>query len=62
METGVALTPLRPAGRAQFGERFVDVVTEGDFINSGSQVEVLAVHGNRVVVKQRTPEGVDGNE
>jgi len=48
--TGVALTPLRPAGRAQFDEQIVDVVTEGDFIESGDPVEVLAVHGNRIVV------------
>ena len=61
-ETGVALTPLRPAGRAQFGERLVDVVTEGDFINSGSHVTVLSVHGNRVIVQQRAPDGVDRDE
>ncbi len=48
--TGVALTPLRPAGRAQFDEQIVDVVTEGDFIESGDPVEVLSVHGNRIVV------------
>ena len=47
---GVALTPLRPAGRAQFDEQIVDVVTEGDFVESGDQVEVLSVHGNRIVV------------
>jgi len=50
-EVGVALTPLRPAGRARFGERIVDVVTEGSFIDPGARVEVLAVHGIRVVVQ-----------
>ena len=57
-QTGVALTPLRPAGRAQFGEQIVDVVTEGGFIESGDPVEVLAVHGNRIVVQTVGVEGV----
>jgi len=50
-EVGVALTPLRPAGRARFGEQIVDVVTEGGFIEPGDRVEVLEVHGSRVVVQ-----------
>ncbi|MFH1567549.1 MAG: NfeD family protein [Gemmatimonadota bacterium] len=50
-QTGVALSPLRPAGRAQFGERVVDVVSEGGFVTPGTQVVVLAVHGGRVVVE-----------
>ena len=59
-ESGVAQTPLRPSGRAQFGEQFVDVVTEGDFIDSGTRIEVLSVNGNRVVVQEQTaPAGVD---
>ena len=59
-ESGVAQTPLRPSGRAQFGEQFVDVVTEGDFIDSGTRIEVLSVNGNRVVVQeQAAPAGVD---
>ena len=48
---GVAVTPLTPGGRAKFGEQLVDVVTEGNFIDPGAQVEVLSVNGNRVVVQ-----------
>lgn len=59
-ESGVAMTPLRPSGRVQFGDQFVDVVTEGDFIETGARVEVLSVNGNRVVVQgQSAPTGVD---
>ena len=59
-ESGVATTPLRPSGRAQFGDRVVDVVTQGDFIETGVRVEVLSVSGNRVVVHQQaSPAGVD---
>jgi len=47
---GVALTPLRPAGRAEFGDRLLDVVTEGDFLEKGTRVEVVAVRGPTVTV------------
>ena len=49
-QQGEALTPLRPAGRAQFGEQAFDVVSEGGFISRGERVEVMQVAGNRVVV------------
>jgi membrane-bound serine protease (ClpP class) len=49
---GVAMTVLRPAGKAQIGEEFVDVVSDGPFISSGRKIEVLAVAGNRVVVRE----------
>lgn len=51
-QTGVTLTPLRPAGTAQFGSRRQDVVTEGGFIPANTEVEVLAVEGTRVIVRQ----------
>jgi len=49
---GKALTPLRPAGVAQFGERKVDVVAEGEYIEKGSTVRVVRVEGVRVVVRK----------
>lgn len=51
-QTGVAITDLRPAGVAQIGDERVDVVTQGDFISNGSNIEVLRVEGSRVVVRQ----------
>ncbi|NKB72607.1 MAG: hypothetical protein GKR89_36510 [Candidatus Latescibacteria bacterium] len=50
-QQGVALTPLRPAGRAQIGDESVDVVTQGGFVVKGEAVEVVLVAGNRVVVE-----------
>ena len=50
-QEGVATSDLRPAGVARFGEARVDVVTEGDFIGSGTPVRVLRVEGNRVTVR-----------
>jgi hypothetical protein len=49
---GVAATPLRPAGKVQFGEQFVDVVAEGSFVQPGTRVQVVEIEGNRVVVKE----------
>lgn len=48
---GTALTPLRPAGVALFGEQRVDVVTEGEFLPAQTAVVVLKVEGTRVVVR-----------
>lgn len=48
---GKALTVLRPAGTAQFGDQKLDVVTEGDYVDHGAVVVVLRVEGTRVVVR-----------
>jgi len=43
--------PLRPAGKARFGMMLVDVVTEGEFLESRTPIEVIERRGNRVVVR-----------
>lgn len=48
---GVALSALRPVGTALFGHRRVSVVTEGEFIEQGSHVEIVSARGSRVVVR-----------
>jgi membrane-bound serine protease (ClpP class) len=54
--TGEALTYLRPAGIALFGDRRVDVVTQGELLEKGKTVTVLMVEGNRVVVEECAPD------
>ena len=49
---GVAITKLRPAGKAEFGEGQFQVVAEGEFIEKGENVEVIDVTGNRIVVRK----------
>jgi membrane-bound ClpP family serine protease len=49
---GVASTVLRPAGTVQFGDEFVDVVSDGGFISAGTRVQVIEVEGTRIVVKE----------
>jgi membrane-bound serine protease (ClpP class) len=53
--TGVAVTALRPAGTARFGESLLDVVSEGMFIPAGTAVTVVRVEGPRVVVSAVLP-------
>ncbi len=50
--SGTALTTLRPAGTALINDQRVDVVSRGEYIEKGTAVAVVAVDGNRVVVKQ----------
>lgn len=58
---GVALSDLRPAGVARFGEERVDVVTRGDFIPVGSTIRVVRVEGSRVTVRSDpNPEATPG--
>jgi membrane-bound serine protease (ClpP class) len=52
---GIALTNLRPAGLGRFGEDRVDVVTLGDYVPAGTDIEVLRVEGNRVTVRALEP-------
>jgi membrane-bound serine protease (ClpP class) len=49
---GEAISPLRPAGKARFGDAVVDVVATAEFVARGAQVEIIEIHGNRVVVKR----------
>jgi membrane-bound serine protease (ClpP class) len=49
---GQAVTPLRPAGIARFGDDFVDVVAESSYVEAGTRVRVVEVEGNRIAVKE----------
>jgi len=48
---GRSLTILRPSGKAEFENRVVDVVTEGEFIAPETPLTIIATDGMRVVVK-----------
>ena len=52
-DTGIALTPLRPAGTARIGERRVDVVAEGEFVERDAGIIVIACEGARIVVRKK---------
>lgn len=50
-QTGVALSTLRPGGKAQFGGDILDVVSEGDLIESGRKVRIIGNSGHEAIVE-----------
>lgn len=52
-DVGEARGPLHPAGKALFGSDLVDVVTQGEYLETGVDLEVIERRGNRVVVRAR---------
>ncbi len=50
-QVGVARSVLRPSGSAQIGNRRCTVVTLGGYISEGTEVRVVEVRGNRIVVE-----------
>lgn len=51
-KTGVAVTTLRPAGTAIIDDERLDVVTSGEYIKAGRQVQVIKAEGSWIVVKE----------
>ena len=50
-QLGTAESDLRPVGVARFGDRRVDVVSEGGYVRAGAAVRVREVEGGRIVVR-----------
>lgn len=48
---GIARSTLRPSGNVDFDGVRLDVVSQGEFIDPGTEVEVIEVEGNRIVVR-----------
>lgn len=62
-ETGITVSPLRPAGIADVGGRRLDVVTDSEFLDAGVPIRICEVEGPRVVVELvrdgEHPQGAD---
>jgi len=50
--TGMADTDLHPSGWVRLNDQRIFVVTEGDFIAKNTEVNILSVDGNRIVVRE----------
>lgn len=55
-KTGRTVSTLRPAGIADFDGQRIDVVSEGGYIDSETNVIVVKVEGRRVIVKPNKEE------
>jgi membrane-bound serine protease (ClpP class) len=48
---GVALSMLRPSGKARFADHIVDVITQGEFVPADTPITVVQADGMRVIVR-----------
>ena len=48
---GVSITPLRPSGTIEVNGNRLDAVTDNVFLELGTPIRVVEVHGNRIVVE-----------
>ena len=48
---GVAVSPLRPGGKAQFGNDILDVMTQGEMIEKGRRVKIIGHSGMEAIVE-----------
>jgi membrane-bound serine protease (ClpP class) len=55
-EVGMAITPLRPAGRVDMGDRVVDAISEFGFIEAGARVRIVSANAMRIGVEPAGPE------
>lgn len=49
---GIAITNLRPAGKGNFDGIDLDVVSEGTYIEKGSEIVIYKISSGRLIVKE----------
>lgn len=50
-QLGVAISALRPGGKAQFGEKILDVITQGEMLPAGAKVRIIRFSAAEAVVE-----------
>ncbi|MDB6124823.1 MAG: hypothetical protein JWQ71_3816 [Pedosphaera sp.] len=50
-QTGVAISNLRPGGKAQFDQQILDVITQGEMISKGQPVRIIGSSGSESIVE-----------
>ncbi|HZK34875.1 MAG TPA: NfeD family protein, partial [Bacillota bacterium] len=53
-KAGKAITALRPSGTATIEGSRYDVITDGDFVSKDSDIEVVQIEGNRIIVDKKS--------
>src|SRR5438876_12042 len=48
-QVGVAISALRPGGKAQFGDEILDVISQGELIDKGQRVKIIGHSGTEAV-------------
>ena len=50
-DAGIALSTLRPVGKAEFNRKTFEVTTYGDYIASGKRVRIIELKPNQITVE-----------
>ncbi|MEK6477149.1 NfeD family protein [Catalinimonas sp. 4WD22] len=50
-DKGVALSALRPGGKAEFKDTVVEVSTLGQYLDAGSEVKIISIQDHKIIVK-----------
>jgi membrane-bound serine protease (ClpP class) len=49
--TGVTISPLRPGGKAKFGDEVLDVISQGDLVDRGRKVRIIGHSATEAIVE-----------
>jgi membrane-bound ClpP family serine protease len=55
-KTGTSVTPLKPGGTVIIDGRRVDALTDGEFLDAGTEILVVKTNGLGVIVKRAPSE------
>lgn len=50
-QEGVAISALRPSGKAEISDKTFEVKTLGAFVDAGSKIKIIKVNTNQIVVE-----------
>lgn len=48
---GVAISSLRPFGKAEFAEKQFEVSTVGDYVEEGTKITIIKIESNKILVE-----------
>jgi membrane-bound ClpP family serine protease len=51
-QTGIAISELKPAGKAEFNNQYLEVHTQGDFLDAGVAIRVIRIENNKILVEK----------
>jgi membrane-bound serine protease (ClpP class) len=50
-QVGVTVSPLRPGGKARFGDQILDVISQGDLVDRGRKVRIIGHSASEAIVE-----------
>lgn len=53
-QEGIALSALRPVGKAEMGNKIYEVKTLGGYVTSGTKIRIIQILSNQIIVEPTT--------